>query len=91
MHWIAWPRNVICSSKFEAWFYGALVLLEWIEHSTSPLPRGQGRTGKLLGIKRFIFLMTDSPDFPPSSDGNRSIVLRNSSTFRWRSHSLLLC
>ena len=90
MHWIAWPRNVICSSKFEAWFYRALVLLEWIEHSTSPLPRGQGRTGKLLGIKRF-FLMTDSPDFPPSSDGNRSIVLRNSSTFRWRSHSLLLC
>jgi hypothetical protein len=47
---------------FEAWFYRALVLLEWIEHSTSPLPRGQGRTGKLLGIKRFIFLMTDSPD-----------------------------
>jgi hypothetical protein len=53
MHWIAWPRNVICSSKFEAWFYGALVLLEWIEHSTSPAARPDGQVARHQAIYFF--------------------------------------
>src|SRR6516165_5627383 len=36
------------------WFF-ILVLPEWIEHSTSPLPRVYGPVDKLLRIKRFPF------------------------------------